>query len=137
MQENLANFRRGTPVNHFLGPIHVQAAVSTDVVTWVQVGDLHMTVERPHLAHYENIKRDLNARFVRSVNFVLFPGDNAQNGSEQEYVLVKGLAAEIWLPVYAMVGDHDAHSGSLDLFSKYLSSQTYYGIDIGNVQFNF
>jgi Calcineurin-like phosphoesterase len=113
---------QGTPVNGFVGPIHVQSARGTDVVTWVQVGDLHMTIERPHLSHYESIVIDLNARFVRSMNFVLFPGDNAQNRLEQEYFLIKRLAAEISIPVYAIAGDHDVHSGSLD---------------IGNVQFNF
>ena len=48
----------------------------------------------------------------------LLPGDNADDGEEDEYQLVKEAIARCRFPVQAITGDHDVATGDLVLFRR-------------------
>lgn len=96
------------------------------VVSWAHIGDLHITTAaEPGYADFQTLVKQANEFLAGSVNFVFLPGDNANEGSEEEYLLIKRVTDQLHIPLFAVPGDHDAESGSLDLFTKYMSPVPY------------
>jgi 3',5'-cyclic-AMP phosphodiesterase len=91
------------------------------VLSWVHFGDLHMTE-----AHEQNYRdffaliEDANNHLAGGVNFAMLPGDNTDDGVEDQYRLVRAAVERLVIPLYVIPGDHDIKTGSLDLFRTYL-----------------
>ena len=96
---------------------------ASGILSWVHFGDLHLTTE--HEQNYQDLLAliaEANAHLAgeNGVNFALLPGDNADNGREAQYRLLRRALEGLRLPIRALPGDHDIQSGSLDLFKQYL-----------------
>jgi hypothetical protein len=83
------------------------------ILSWVHFGDLHLTTE--HEQNYRDLLAlisEANTYLARweGVNFALLPGDNADNGSEGQYRLLRRALDDLRLPIHALPGDHDIQS---------------------------
>jgi Icc protein len=87
------------------------------VLSWLHIGDLHIT------AVGENNYRDLQ-RIVAlaahvspgSLDFAVYSGDNADDGTAEQFALVRQAMAPLRLPLHVLPGDHDFKRRSLDAF---------------------
>ncbi|MDQ2711136.1 MAG: metallophosphoesterase, partial [Acidobacteriota bacterium] len=70
------------------------------------------------------------------VNFAVLPGDNANEGSEEEYRLIQQATDQLRVPLYAVPGDHDARAG-LQLFTRYLEPVSYQSFTADRYHFSF
>ena len=99
-------------------------APGADVLAWLHIGDLHLTT-----ADQEN-HRDLG-RIVALVNalpggqldFAVLPGDNADDGTPEQFRLVRDAVAPLRLPLHVLPGDHDFKPKSLDAFYGVLGAR--------------
>ncbi len=99
-------------------------ASSNGVLSWLHIGDLHLTA-----AGDEN-HRDLN-RIVAlanalppgSLDFALLPGDDAEDGTAEQYQLVRASVAPLQLPLHILPGDHDFKQHSLDAYYAVLDAE--------------
>jgi 3',5'-cyclic-AMP phosphodiesterase len=138
MQKDLAEFGRKGQQSANRRPNPVQGALpATDgKITWVQIGDLHMTAVagRP-LDHYELIVDQVNVLCQSTnVDFIFVAGDNAQNALPEEYVHVQRFLQRLIRPVYPLPGDHDVFTGSLNRYHEYLTPSRYYFFELGAYQ---
>ena len=122
-----------TPVNPSFHPRLPDAA---GVISWVHLGDLHMTKagEQNHLDLAE-IVNEVNRAFAGSVSFVFLPGDVADNGSRTAYAVVRAELDRLHLPWCAIIGDHDVHEKSFANFLEAMSERTHYSFSVGSVRF--
>jgi Icc protein len=95
----------------------------TNVLAWLHIGDLHLTT-----AGTEN-HRDLlrivtlaNALPSGSLDFAVLPGDNADDGTPEQFQLVREAVAPLRLPLHILPGDHDFKPRSLDAFHRVLGA---------------
>ncbi len=93
------------------------------ILSWVHFGDLHITEageqnHRDFAALIEAANRHLAGR----VDFAVLPGDNADEGSEAQFRLVRATIDQLAIPVHILPGDHDFHTGSLDAFHAVLGA---------------
>jgi Icc protein len=72
-------------------PFQPRSPDAAGVISWVHLGDLHMTKagEQNHLDLAE-IVNEVNRAFTRSISFVFLPGDVADDGSRAAYSMVRG-----------------------------------------------
>lgn len=102
------------------------ASQTPRVISWVHIGDLHITTETEQsYPDFQTLVKQANEFLRDSVNFAFLPGDNANEGSEPEYQSIKKVTDQLLIPLFVVPGDHDVQSGSLDLFLKYLSPAPY------------
>lgn len=123
--------RMRTPADH--PPVPERAAVN-----WVHFGDLHLTTARAQ--SYRDFLRligEANCCLRGNVDFAHLPGDNADHGTEPEFVLAKRAVDRSQIPLFATAGDHDVLSRSLDLFRKYLSPKQFHSFSIRPYRFIF
>jgi 3',5'-cyclic AMP phosphodiesterase CpdA len=106
------------------------------VVSWVQLGDLHMTKagEQNHL-DLAQIVNEVNSTFADSLSFVFLPGDVADDGSRAAYSVVRGELDRLKVPWCAIVGDHDVHEKSFANFLEAMAERTHYAFTVGSVRF--
>ena len=106
-------------------------AVSNNTLSWVHFGDLHIheAYEENHLDFLELIE-DVNDHLIGKIDFAFLPGDNADDGLEAQYQLVRGALDRLKLPVHSITGDHDRKSGTLDPFRQYLEPDLYRSIHL-------
>ena len=96
------------------------------VISWVHIGDLHITTgDEQNYADFQTLIKQTNQYLAQGINFAVLPGDNANEGSEPEYQLIKQATDQLQVPLLAIPGDHDVESGSLDLYTKYMSPVPY------------
>lgn len=55
-------------------------------------------------------------------DFVVLPGDNADNGKRSQYVLAATALKMLSVPVHVLPGDHDTEGGSLAAFHEVLAA---------------
>ena len=106
------------------------------VVSWVHVGDLHMT--RPgdqNDLDLQAIVDKINAAFADAVSFVYLPGDIADDGSRGAYAVVRQSLDRLQAPWYAILGDHDVHEKSFANFLNSMAQETRYAFTVGDVRF--
>ena len=106
------------------------------VLTWVHIGDLHMTKagEQNHL-DLAAIVDEINQAFAGSVSFVFLPGDVADDGSRSSYGVVRGELDRLAVPWCGIIGDHDVHEKSFANFHEAVSELNYYAFTLGDVRF--
>ncbi len=96
---------------------------ASGILSWVHFGDLHLTTK--HEQNYQDLlaliaEANVHLAGENGVNFAVLPGDNTDNGREEQYRLLRRALDGLRLPIHALPGDHDIQSGSLDLFKQYL-----------------
>ena len=72
---------------------------------------------------------EVNEQMRGEIDFAFLPGDNADDGSEEQYKLVRNALGRLQVPVQVITGDHDRTGGSLDLFKQYLETELYRAVD--------
>jgi predicted phosphodiesterase len=95
-------------------------------ISWIHFGDLHIT--GPDEQNYRDFLTliDEAKRYMRTgIDFAFLPGDNADDGEEDEYQLVKQAVRRCRFPVHVIAGDHDVAADDLSLFRRYLADPPY------------
>ena len=117
-------------------PFAPEPADTSGVVSWVHIGDLHMTKggEQNDL-DLNAIVEEINAAFAGSISFVYLPGDVADDGSNAAYGVVRHSLDRLKVPWCAILGDHDVQEKSFDNFLGAMAAQTYYSFTVGPVRF--
>jgi hypothetical protein len=132
-------------VSNTSGPIPVNpktqqatsAILNPGVVSWVHIGDLHITTgDQQNYTDFKTIITNVNQYLKNGVNFVLLPGDNANDHTESEYQLIKQATDQLQVPLYAIPGDHDSKNG-LTLYNKYLEPVNYQSFTADKYHFVF
>jgi Icc protein len=110
----------------------------SEFLSFVHFGDLHITgaYEENHLDFLELIE-EVNDHLAGDLDFAFLPGDNADDGSEAQYTIVRAALDRLHLPVHAITGDHDRKAGSLDLFRKYLEPDLHRTVDLRSCRLLF
>ncbi len=124
------------PVNQTVDAAKTTRILNPGVVSWVHFGDLHITSgDQQNYADFKSIISNTNQYLLNGVNFATLPGDNANEGSESEYQLIKAATSQLKVPLYAIPGDHDRHD--LAEYEKYLEARPYYSFSAGGYHFAF
>lgn len=101
---------------------HSLALDESGILSWVHFGDLHITGE--HEQNYQDflalIAQTNDGFGDGTVSFAFLPGDNADNGTDAQYCLIRRALDQLRLPRHIIPGDHDIQTGSLEMFQKYL-----------------
>ena len=95
-----------------------------DVLSWLHIGDLHIARETEQT--YLDLKRivDLAKGLpAGSVDFALLPGDNADDGTPEQFRLVRDAVAPLPMPLHILPGDHDFKPRALDAFYDMLGAE--------------
>jgi hypothetical protein len=98
--------------------------VNGHVVSWVHFGDLHITGENEQ--NYQDflaLIEHVNANLAGQIDFAVLPGDNADDGTEEQFRLVKHAVDRLRVPLHILPGDHDRKPGSLNTFYKVLGAK--------------
>ncbi|WP_247513827.1 metallophosphoesterase [Bradyrhizobium sp. 157] len=84
---------------------------------FLQIGDLHIT-EAGLLNHVDlrRIVDEVNSNTGGKIDFVYLPGDNADDGTPEQFRIVHHEVSRLIAPWHAIPGDHDFKPGSLDNF---------------------
>jgi hypothetical protein len=86
-----------------------------DVLSWLHIGDLHVTQETEQ--NYLDPKRIVDLAMglpAGSVDFAVLPGDNAEDGTAEQFRLARDAVAPLPMPLHILPGDHDFKSRGLD-----------------------
>ena len=107
-----------------------------EIVSWVHFGDLHIADwQDQNYTDFVNLIAEANRYLTAGVDFALLPGDNADDGEDDQYALVERAIDRCRLRVYAITGDHDCAAGSLDLFQRFLSPLPHHSFSKGDYHF--
>jgi 3',5'-cyclic-AMP phosphodiesterase len=97
--------------------------VSSDVLSWMHIGDLHLTeADEPNYRDLKALVNAANTNLTGAVNFIVLPGDNADDGTEQQFGLVRDAIASLRVPLHILPGDHDFKPRNLDAFYRMLGA---------------
>ena len=91
---------------------------------FLHVGDLHIT-ERGLQNHLDlrRIVDEVNAGIGDGVDFVILPGDNADDGTPAQFRIVRDELSRLDLPWHVIPGDHDFKQKTLDHFYRSLDAR--------------
>ena len=82
---------------------------------FAHLGDLHITTAKDqNYLDLLSIIAQIETELAGQLDFVLLPGDNADNGLPEQYRLVSTALKMLSVPVYILSGDHDMEQGNLD-----------------------
>ena len=105
-------------------------------ISWIHFGDLHITeANKQNHRDFLSLIEEANRHMESGIDFALLPGDNADDGDEEEYRIVKEAIAHCRFPVHAIAGDHDVAAGDLTLFRRYLADRPYRSFAAGGYRF--
>ena len=91
---------------------------------WLHIGDLH--IKQPGAANLCDLHRivALEASLpAGAIDFVLLPGDNADDGTPDQYRMVRAALDGLRTPVHILPGDHDVAPGDLGAFHDTLGAR--------------
>ncbi len=94
------------------------------ILTGLHIGDLHL--KEPRAANRRDFLRindHVAALPPGSLDFVLLPGDNADDGTPEQYRMVRNGLARLQAPVHILPGDHDLVPGDLNAFYSVLGAR--------------
>jgi len=92
-------------------------AAADRVLAFAHIGDLHITdAKQRNFGDFLSIVAQIEIECARLIDFVVLPGDNADNGLPSQYALVATGLKMLSRPVHAIPGDHDMEQGGLDAF---------------------
>jgi Icc protein len=105
---------------------------SKPILSWVHFGDLHLThPEEQNDLDFRALVTNANANLKEQIDFAVLPGDNAEDGTEQQFALVRRTIDKLEIPLEIIPGDHDAKSGSLDFYRQWLEPELWRARSIG------
>lgn len=118
-------------------PIDSLPFSSTRTVSWIHIGDTHLTrAGEQNEIDLGRIVDEINAIYAKGgVDFVFVPGDIADDGSVVAYEAFRAHLDRLKLPWCGIVGDHDVHEKSFTNFKKYVSQELYSAFSIGPYRF--
>lgn len=94
------------------------------LLAFVHIGDLHLTDAKQRNFHdFLAIVAQIEIECAGVVDFVVLPGDNADNGLPAQYALAATALKMLSAPVYVIPGDHDMEQGGLENFYAGLRSR--------------
>ena len=101
------------------------AANPSRVVSWIHIGDTHITNAREQNAiDLGKIVDEINEVYAHGgIDFVFLPGDIADDGSAVGYCAVRAHLDRLAVPWCAIVGDHDVHERTFANFQTYVASR--------------
>lgn len=109
----------------------------SQIVSWIHFGDFHISGgEDQNYSDFLSLIQEANAMRT-GIAFALLPGDNADDGEEDQCALVQEAIRVCHVPVQAIPEDHDMARGDLNLFRTYLSNQVHRSLTIADVHFDF
>lgn len=89
---------------------------SSSPLLFAHIGDLHITnAASQNYLDFLSILVQL-ANECSQIDFLVLPGDNADDGRPDQYALVSTALRLVTKPVYIITGDHDMASGNLAAF---------------------
>jgi 3',5'-cyclic-AMP phosphodiesterase len=107
-------------------------APSHPVLSWVHFGDLHLTrADEQNDRDFQALVGHADANLKGHVDFAVLPGDNAEDGTEEQFALVARTIDKLKIPLEILPGDHDAKSGSLDLYRRWLEPELWRARSVG------
>ncbi|MFT4438623.1 metallophosphoesterase family protein [Caballeronia sp. 15715] len=91
------------------------------MLSWVHFGDLHVTNDDDYesAAHLKHLVSVVNEKVAHAVDFAYLPGDNANNGTPEQYARIRAALSDLRLPAHAIPGDHDFEPGTLTAFQAF------------------
>jgi predicted phosphodiesterase len=90
---------------------------SSGSLTWAHIGDLHITAEHePNYRDFQSTVEAINTQLAGQIDFCVLPGDNADDGSSEQYELIRRALERLQIPIHVLPGDHDRKPGNLDAF---------------------
>ncbi|MFM0229672.1 metallophosphoesterase family protein [Paraburkholderia sediminicola] len=93
-------------------------------LVWMHIGDLHLTeAELPNHLAQRDIIEQANAHLAGQIDFVVLPGDNADDGTPEQYQILRTELDHLNLPVHIIPGDHDFKSRDLRAFYEVLGAE--------------
>jgi 3',5'-cyclic AMP phosphodiesterase CpdA len=105
---------------------------SNPILSWVHYGDLHLTrPDEQNDVDFQALVHHANANLNGQIDFAVLPGDNAEDGTEQQFALVRRTIDKLEMPLEILPGDHDAKSGSLDLYQQWLEPELWRARSVG------
>lgn len=97
----------------------MKTSVNRGALTWAHVGDLHITGEQePNYRDFQSIIESINTHLAGHIDFCVLPGDNADDGTAEQYALIRRVLDRLTIPVHVIPGDHDRKPGHLDAFYR-------------------
>jgi 3',5'-cyclic-AMP phosphodiesterase len=110
----------------------------SQLTSWIHFGDLHIGGrDEQNYRDFLTLIGEANRHMGAGIDFALLPGDNADDGDEDEYQFVNEAIGRCRLPVHSIAGDHDAATGDLLLFRRYLADRPHRSFAIGAHRFVF
>ena len=92
-------------------------ASSDRVLAFAHIGDLHLTdAKQRNFLDFLAIVAQIEIECAKVIDFVVLPGDNADNGKPAQYALAATALKMLSVPVHAIPGDHDMEQGGLAAF---------------------
>ncbi|WP_254226586.1 metallophosphoesterase family protein [Burkholderia glumae] len=95
------------------------------MLRWVHFGDLHASSDDGYesLDHLRSMIRLVNQGLSDRVDFAFLPGDNANNGTPEQFRRISAELSALRLPIYVIPGDHDYEPGNLDAFNAFAQAR--------------
>lgn len=119
-----------------LQPFHPRLPDAAGVISWIHIGDLHMTKagEQNHLDLVSSVE-EINRAFADSLAFVYIPGDVADDGSVVGYRVVREMLDHLQVPWCSIIGDHDVHEKSFTNYLAFMAHAKHYSFQVGPARF--
>jgi 3',5'-cyclic-AMP phosphodiesterase len=84
---------------------------------WAHLGDLHISAEsEPNYRDFQLIVESISQHLPGQIDFCVLPGDNADDGSADQYDWIRRVLKRLQIPVHVIPGDHDRKPGDLKAF---------------------
>ena len=95
-------------------------------ISWLHFGDLHITTEdQPNYRDFLALIDEANEHIANTVDFAVLPGDNADDGTEEQYRSIHRATQLLKVPLEIRTGDHDRKSGTLDAYRRILEPRLW------------
>jgi 3',5'-cyclic-AMP phosphodiesterase len=99
-----------------------QSRVTDRILAFAHIGDLHITdAKQRNFQDFLSIVAQIEIEFGKLLDFVVLPGDNADNGLRSQYALIATALRMLSKPVHVIPGDHDREQGDLHAFYDVLA----------------
>ncbi|SAK60974.1 cyclic 3',5'-adenosine monophosphate phosphodiesterase [Caballeronia temeraria] len=91
------------------------------MLSWVHFGDLHASNDDRYesLNHLRSMIHSVNVHLADRIDFAFLPGDNANNGTPEQFERIAAEVSGLRVPLYAIPGDHDFEPGHLEAFNAF------------------
>lgn len=90
----------------------------------MHIGDVHLTApELPNHLALRDIILQANVHLARHIDFAVLPGDNTDDGTPEQYELLRSELDQLEVPIHIIPGDHDFKSRTLNASHEVLGAE--------------